>query len=121
MLKADALTFDRQNNASVYKQKADGTFEQVAVEVGVSNGNYVEIKSGVAAGETVYAEGKAVTTNVSMFSGMFGTQVNQPNMGGNNRGNWNSGSNRSNSHNCSNRSSNCSNKRNRKSNNLNRR
>ena len=97
VLKADALTFDRQNNASVYKQKADGTFEQVAVEVGVSNGNYVEIKSGVAAGETVYAEGKAVTTNVSMFSGMFGTQVNQPNMGGNNRGNWNSGSNRSNS------------------------
>ena len=89
VLKADALTFDRQNNASVYKQKEDGTFEQVAVEVGVSNGNYVEIKSGVADGEIVYAESKAKATVTSPFAGMFGTQVNQPAMGGSNRGNMN--------------------------------
>ena len=90
VLKADALTFDRQNNPFVYKQKEDGAFELTAVEVGVSNGNYVEIRSGVEEGETIYAEGKKEETSTSIFSGMFGTQVNQPQQ--NSRGNWNGGS-----------------------------
>ena len=89
ILKNDALTFDRQNNAFVYKQKEDGTFEQVAVEVGVTNGNYVEIKSGVADGETVYVEGKKEEASGGLFSGMFGAQVNQPQQ--NRGGNWGGG------------------------------
>ena len=93
VLKTDALTFDRQNNAYVYKQAEDGTFEKVSVEVGVSNGNYAEIKSGVEDGETIYVEGKAEeNASGGMFANMFGgTQVNQPNMRNNNRGNWNGG------------------------------
>ncbi|MCR5531050.1 MAG: HlyD family efflux transporter periplasmic adaptor subunit [Lachnospiraceae bacterium] len=91
ILKTDALTFDRQNNAFVYKQTSDGSFEKVSVEVGVSNGNYCEIRKGVENGETVYVEGKAEETGNSIFSGMFGTQVNQPNMRSQNRGNWNNG------------------------------
>ena len=97
ILKTDALTFDRQNHAFVYKQKEDGTFERTPVDVGVTNGNYVEIRSGIADGETVYVEAKKDETGGGMFSGMFGTRVNQPQMNNrNNRNNWNGGGTRNN-------------------------
>ena len=55
--------------------------EEVAVSVGVSNGNYVEIKSGVTAGETVYkiAEKEEELTGLAaLFSGAFtNRQVNR--------------------------------------------
>ena len=90
VLKTDALTFDRKNNPFVYKQKEDGTFEMTEVEVGVTNGNYVEITNGVADGETVYAVAKKEEKSSGLF-GMFGTQVNQPQ---NQRGNWGGNTNR---------------------------
>ena len=77
VLKADALSFTLENQAFVYKMKEDETLEEVQVEVGVSNGNYVEIKSGLRANDTVYAVAKATQTAStlnSLFSGMFGTQ-----------------------------------------------
>lgn len=81
VLKLDALSTARDNTAFVYKEKADGEMEEVAVTVGVSNGNYVEIKSGVTAGETVYkiAEKKEELTGLAaLFSGAFtNRQVNR--------------------------------------------
>ena len=75
ILKADALSFSLENQAFVYKMKEDQTLEQTEVEVGVSNGNYVEIKSGLKSGETVYVESKTEeNTLASMFSSMFGQQ-----------------------------------------------
>lgn len=56
VLKADALSFDETNQAYVMMYNAAQELERVDVEVGVSNGNYVEIKSGVKSGDTVYAE-----------------------------------------------------------------
>ena len=54
VLKMDALSTARNNTAYVYKENENGEMEEVTVTVGVSNGNYVEIKDGVTAGETVY-------------------------------------------------------------------
>lgn len=90
ILKADALSFSLENQAFVYKMKEDQTLEQVEVEVGVSNGNYVEIKSGLDSGETVYVESKTEeNTLASVFSSMFGQQrFNQNNRNNNNR-QWN--------------------------------
>ena len=95
VLKMEALSTARDNTAFVYKQAADGTMERVPVTVGVSNGNYVEIREGVADGETIYAvapQEEQLTGLAGLFSSMFSRQqVNRPgNMpGGNQQRNWN--------------------------------
>lgn len=82
VLKMDALSTARDNTAYVYKQAEDGTMTESPVTVGVSNGNYVEIKEGITDGEVVYkiAEKTEESSGLaSLFSGMFGSQqVNQP-------------------------------------------
>ena len=82
VLKMDALSTARDNTAYVYKENANGEMEEVAVTVGVSNGNYVEIKEGVTSGETVYkiAEKEEEATGLAaLFSGLFtNRQVNRP-------------------------------------------
>ncbi len=91
VLKMDALSTARDNTAFVYKETESGEMEQVTVTVGVSNGNYVEIKDGVSSGETVYkiAEKEEQQTGLAgLFSSLFSsTQVNRPS----NR-NWSGGS-----------------------------
>jgi len=86
VLKMDALSTARNNTAYVYKENENGEMEEVAVTVGVSNGNYVEIKEGVTAGETVYkvAEKKEEATGLAaLFSGLFSNQrVNRPSRSG---------------------------------------
>lgn len=86
VLKEDALSFDRSNQAFVYIKNDVGEMEQKNVTVGVSNGNYVEIKDGVKDGDTVYVVAeKTESTGLvsSLMSGVFGgTQING--MGGGN-------------------------------------
>ena len=81
VLKMEALSTARNNTAYVYKENANGEMEEVAVTVGVSNGNYVEIKDGVAPGETIYkiAEKEEEETGLAaLFSGLFtNRQVNR--------------------------------------------
>ncbi len=92
VLKADALSFTLENKAFVYKMKEDETLEKTEVEIGVSNGNYVEIRSGVASGEKVYAVSKQKEDSLnSLLTGMFGQQqFNRQNRNGQNRNsqNW---------------------------------
>lgn len=58
---------------------AEGNYVQKDITVGVSNGNYVEIKSGLSAGDEVYAIDKSKNANASPFASMFGsTQMNPP-------------------------------------------
>ncbi len=96
VLKMEALSTARNNTAYVYKETENGEMEEVTVTVGVSNGNYVEIKDGVTAGETVYkiAEKEEEATGLAaLFSGMFSnTQVNRNNTRNRNNqgGSWNS-------------------------------
>jgi len=91
ILKMDALSFDETNRAYVYQMDESGKMERAYVETGVSNGNYVEIKSGLKAEDTVYVESKtaeATSTIASLFSGMFGSQqVNNRNTFRNNTNN----------------------------------
>ena len=77
VLKMDALSFDENNSAYVWMYNDAGELEKVSVEVGVSNGNYVEIKSGLSDGDTVYVESQveAQASGLSgLLSGMFGSQ-----------------------------------------------
>ena len=74
VLKEEALSFTDTNSAFVYMKAADGTMTEVPVEVGVSNGNYVEIRSGLREGDTVYAVAKTTTTTSGgLLSGLFGS------------------------------------------------
>lgn len=90
VLKMDALSFDETNSAYVWMKNGEGEeaeLTKVPVEVGVSNGNYVEIKSGLSDGDVVYVESKVEESSAigGMFSSMFGsTQMNGPMGGGGN-------------------------------------
>ena len=75
VLREDALSFNSYNQAVVYMMNAQGEMEETPVTTGVSNGNYVEIKSGLRAGDSVYKEVKATDQSIaSMLTGLFGTQ-----------------------------------------------
>lgn len=82
ILKMDAVSTARDNSAYVYLQAEDGTMTEQPVTVGVSNGNYVEIREGLSEGQTVYAVAKKEESDGGLLAGLFGTQqVNPP--GGN--------------------------------------
>ena len=84
ILKVDALSFDRTNQAYVWMKNDAGELEQVQVTTGVSNGNYIEITDGLSEGDAVYVEAK-VTEEASggLLSGLFGgQQFNAPSGGG---------------------------------------
>ena len=52
------------------------------ITVGVSNGNYAEVKEGLEAGQTVYVAVKVEEESGGLLSGLFGTQqVNMPSGG----------------------------------------
>ena len=95
VLKMDALSTARDNSAYVYKEAEDGTMTQTPVTVGVSNGNYVEIRSGITDGETVYkiAEKEETQSGLAgLFAGLFTRQqVNRPSSGGFSRSGGGSG------------------------------
>lgn len=95
ILKMDAISTARDNSAYVYLQGEDGKMTEQPITVGVSNGNYAEIREGLAAGQTVYVAVKTEEQNTGLLSGLFGTQqVNMPAGGMRNFGNGNGGSNR---------------------------
>ena len=89
VLKMDALSFDETNNAFVYMYDDNQVLVEVPVEVGVSNGNYVEIKSGLKDGDQVYVEVETAAEAsglASLMSGLFGGQQMMPGSGGGGRG-----------------------------------
>ena len=83
VLKMEGLSTARDNTAYVFKENEEGEMERVTVTVGVSNGNYVEIRDGIRPGETVYkiAEKEEQATGLAaLFSGLFtNRQVNRNN------------------------------------------
>ena len=96
VLSMNALGFDETNSAFVYVMDGEGEMIPVPVEVGVSNGSYVEIRSGVNSGDTVYAETKveaAATGLEGLMQRMFNQQRIMPGAGGANRPNWNNNNN----------------------------
>lgn len=84
VLKVDALSFDATNQAYVYMMDDAGEMSQVSVEVGVSNGNYCEIVSGLEDGDTVYVVSQTTEESASGLSGLLSGLFNQggPNISG---------------------------------------
>lgn len=76
ILKEDAISFDTTNQAFVWMKGADGELEKVMIETGVSNGNYVEIVSGLSSGDEVFVEAEQTASGgiSSILSGLFGGQ-----------------------------------------------
>ncbi len=76
ILKEDAISFDATNQAYVWMKNDAGELEQVMIETGVSNGNYVEIVSGLSDGDEVFVETQQETTSGigGLLSGLFGGQ-----------------------------------------------
>lgn len=95
VLKMEAISFDPRNQAFVYVQGEDGVMTPRTIEVGVSNGNYTEIISGLEEGEAVYAVAETTTQNnglAGLFSGMLGGQrINNNRRNNNGNSNWQGG------------------------------
>lgn len=77
VLKVDALSFDATNQAYVYMLDENGEMVATNVEVGVSNGNYCEIVSGVADGDTVYVVSQTDDDAASGLAGLLSGLFNQ--------------------------------------------
>lgn len=86
VLKMDALSFDAANSAYVYRMDDAGELYEVPVTVGVNNGNYVEITSGLSNGDVVYVESQEEAEAGGLFSLLGGMRMTQIN-GGGSRGN----------------------------------
>lgn len=82
ILNRDALSFGMNNSAYVLMQDENKVMQQVPVTIGVDNDNYVEITSGLKAGDTVYKE-KRETNSAAAFMAMF-NNMGQSNSGYNN-------------------------------------
>lgn len=76
ILKADAISFDATNQAFVWMKNDADELEQMFIETGVSNGNYVEIVSGLSDGDEVFVEVEEESESAlgGLFSGLFGGQ-----------------------------------------------
>lgn len=73
LLKMDAVSTAMDNSAFVYLQQADGTMKEQPITVGVSNGNYVEVKEGLGDGShevgyesLLFDSGKVHTIDITM-------------------------------------------------------
>ena len=81
ILNRAALSFGRDNSAYVLMYDENQVMQQVGVEIGVDNDNYVEIVAGLKEGDTVYKEVQENTSAAaSLFSGLASL------MGGGNTG-----------------------------------
>ena len=75
IINSDALSFGISNNAYVLVENEDGDMEEVYVETGVDNDNYIQITSGIEAGQTVYKEVQTTEEAsglASLFSSLTG-------------------------------------------------
>lgn len=97
VLNKSALSFARDNSAYVLMYDDQQVLQQVPVTIGLDNDNYVEITSGLKAGDVVYAavDARAQSGGLldSLFSNFGGGQTNTRNNQNtrnnmNNRNNW---------------------------------
>lgn len=99
ILAMDALSFHQNNSAYVLVKDENGAMQEVSVEVGIDNDNYIAILSGLNDGDVVYKAAETKTSAasgiMSLFSNLTGGDM--PSGGGNfgggssDRGNRNSG------------------------------
>lgn len=71
ILSKKALSFGPDNSAYVLMRGDSGDMEQVPVEIGVDNDNYVQITSGLSDGDMVYAVAQTSTNSATGLAGLF--------------------------------------------------
>ena len=85
ILNKTALSFAKDNSAYVLMYDDQQVLQQVPVTVGLDNNNYVEITSGLKAGDTVYVEVKTQVKSdnllTTLVNSLGGGQSNQPSPG----------------------------------------
>ncbi len=74
LLDMDAVDFDDDDNAFVYVLNEDGEYEETIIETGVTDGNIVEVISGLEDGQEVYYidSSSTASTPFDMMSQMRG-------------------------------------------------
>lgn len=90
ILNKTALSFEKNNSAYVLMYDDQQVLQQVPVTVGLDNDNYVEITSGLKAGDVVYVEVETKTESTNLLTSLVdalggGSQSNQPGSYQNNR------------------------------------
>ena len=73
-LSLDALSYDEYNRPFVYLKDAEGKLVAEYVETGVSDGQYIEIVSGVSEGEAVYYQSNDLARFFAMQQRMMGVE-----------------------------------------------
>ena len=71
-LSLDALSYDEYNRPFVYLKDAEGKLTVQYVETGVSDGQYIEILSGVSEGDAVYYQSNDLARFFAMQQRMMG-------------------------------------------------
>ena len=100
VLNKSALSFARDNSAYVLMYDDQQTLQQVPVTVGLDNDNYVEITSGLKAGDVVYAVVKTQTQSGGLLNSLFsGFSTGGSGGGSNSRNNQNNRTNQNNRNN----------------------
>ena len=73
-LSLDALSYDEYNRPFVYLKDSEGKLVAEYVETGVSDGQYIEIVSGVSEGEAVYYQSNDLARFFAMQQRMMGVE-----------------------------------------------
>lgn len=73
-LSLDALSYDEYNRPFVYLKDAEGKLVAQYVETGVSDGQYIEILSGVSEGDAVYYQTNDLARFFAMQQRMMGVE-----------------------------------------------
>ena len=73
-LSLDALSYDEYNRPFVYLKDAEGKLTVQYVETGVSDGQYIEILSGVSEGDAVYYQTNDLARFFAMQQRMMGVE-----------------------------------------------
>ena len=73
-LSLDALSYDEYNRPFVYLKDAEGKLTAQYVETGVSDGQYIEILSGVSEGDAVYYQTNDLARFFAMQQRMMGVE-----------------------------------------------
>lgn len=96
ILDMDALSFRQDNSAYVLMKDENGEMQQIPVEVGVDNDNYIAVTSGLKDGDTVYKQvestASAASGLMSILSNLGGGSMQMPGSSGSDRSNFGGGS-----------------------------
>ncbi|MDF2869458.1 MAG: family efflux transporter, subunit [Anaerocolumna sp.] len=88
---ADSKTADQTSENNLFASNIPDGFKAVQVETGLTDGDYIEIKSGLTANNEVYVQRNSSGETQTLMPGMFNLEGGQSMPGGGQGGNWQGG------------------------------